>query len=368
MMTYQETQARPEMQDAILRHLTYTIGKDADHATLHDWRMALSFAVRDRIVDSWFASTRAAYEAGAKRVYYLSMEFLIGRLLGDALVNLRADAEARAAIAALGLDFDKVLHDEPDAALGNGGLGRLAACFLESLSTLACPAMGYGIRYEHGLFRQSFEGGRQIEEAETWLQQRHPWEFERPEAMYPVGFGGHVAEGEGRMVWTPAEAVLAEAYDTPVVGWQAALDQHLRLWGARAVDPLDLTRFNHGDYVGAAAPEMLARSISRVLYPDDTTPAGKELRLKQEYFFTAASLHDILRRFDSEHGDIRALPDKVAIQLNDTHPAIAGPELVRLLHDERGLSFDEAVAWRGRRLNYTNHTLCPRRWRNGRSI
>lgn len=358
-MTYQETQARPEMQDAILRHLTYTIGKDADHATLHDWRMALSFAVRDRIVDSWFASTRAAYGAGAKRVYYLSMEFLIGRLLGDALVNLRADAEARAAVEALGLDFDKVLHDEPDAALGNGGLGRLAACFLESLSTLACPAMGYGIRYEHGLFRQSFEGGRQVEEAETWLQQRHPWEFERPEAIYPVGFGGHVAEREGKMVWTPGEAVLAEAHDTPVVGWEGRWTNTLRLWGARAVDPLDLQRFNHGDYLGAAAPEMLARSISRVLYPDDTTPAGKELRLKQEYFFTAASLHDILRRFDSEHGDIRALPDKVAIQLNDTHPAIAGPELVRLLHDERGLPFDEAVDLARATLNYTNHTLLP---------
>ena len=358
-MTYQDARTATGLQDAILHHLTYTIGKDAGHATLHDWRMALSFAVRDRIVDSWFASTRAAYEAGAKRVYYLSMEFLIGRLLGDALVNLRADAEAKAAVEALGLDFDAVLHDEPDAALGNGGLGRLAACFLESLSTIGCPAMGYGIRYEHGLFRQSFDEGRQVEQPETWLQQRHAWEFERPESMYPVGFGGHVADGDGRMVWTPAEAVLAEAYDTPVVGWQARWTNTLRLWGARAVDPLDLTRFNHGDYLGAAAPEMLARSISRVLYPDDTTPAGKELRLKQEYFFTAASLHDILRRFDSEHGDIRALPDKVAIQLNDTHPAIAGPELVRLLHDERGLPFDEAVDLARRTLNYTNHTLLP---------
>jgi starch phosphorylase len=358
-MTYQDARTATGLQDAILRHLTYTIGKDTAHATVHDWRMALSFAVRDRIVDSWFASTRSAYEAGAKRVYYLSMEFLIGRLLGDALVNLRLDTEAKAAIEGLGLDYGTVLHDEPDAALGNGGLGRLAACFLESLSTLACPAMGYGIRYEHGLFRQSFEDGRQIEQPETWLQQRHAWEFERPEAVYSVGFGGHVAEHDGRAVWTPSEAVLAEAYDTPVVGWQAHWTNTLRLWGARAVDPLDLQRFNHGDYVGAAEPEMLARSISRVLYPDDTTGAGKELRLKQEFFFTAASLHDILRRFDSEHGDIRALPDKVAIQLNDTHPAIAGPELVRLLHDERGLPFDEAVDIARRTLNYTNHTLLP---------
>ncbi|MCT4683986.1 MAG: glycogen/starch/alpha-glucan phosphorylase [Roseicyclus sp.] len=359
-MTFQDARGAERMQDAILRHLGYTIGKDAAHATLHDWRLALSYAVRDRIVDSWFASTRAAYEAGAKRVYYLSMEFLIGRLLGDALVNLRADAEAKAAVEGLGLDFDAVLHDEPDAALGNGGLGRLAACFLESLSTLSCPAMGYGIRYEHGLFRQSFEQGRQVEDPETWLQQRHAWEFERPETLYRIGFGGHVTEGDdGRMVWTPSEAVLAEAYDTPVVGWQAGWTNTLRLWGARAVDPLDLQRFNHGDYVGAAAPEMLARSISRVLYPDDTTEAGKELRLKQEYFFTAASLHDILRRFDSEHDDITALPDKVAIQLNDTHPAIAGPELVRLLHDARGLPFEQALDIARRVLNYTNHTLLP---------
>jgi len=357
-MTYQDTRSTG-FQDAILRHLSYTIGKDAGHATLHDWRMALSFAVRDRIVDSWFASTRTSYEAGAKRVYYLSMEFLIGRLLGDAIVNLRLDAEARAAIEGLGLDFDTVLHDEPDAALGNGGLGRLAACFLESLSSLGCPAMGYGIRYEHGLFRQRFDQGRQVEEPETWLQQRHAWEFERPEAAYAIGFGGHVSEHEGRAHWHPAEAVLAEAYDTPVVGWQARWTNTLRLWAARAVDPLDLQRFNHGDHVGAAVPEMLARAISRVLYPDDTTDAGKALRLKQEYFFTAASLHDILRRFDSEHADIAALPDKVAIQLNDTHPAIAGPELLRLLHDERGLPFDAALELTRRTLNYTNHTLLP---------
>jgi len=357
-MTYQDSRSTG-FQDAILRHLSYSIGTDASHATLHDWRMALSFAVRDRIVDSWFASTRAAYEAGAKRVYYLSMEFLIGRLLGDAIVNLQLDEHARAAVEGLGLDFDAVLHDEPDAALGNGGLGRLAACFLESLSSLGCPAMGYGIRYEHGLFRQRFDQGRQVEEPETWLRQRHAWEFERPEAVFPIGFGGHVTEHEGRATWHPAEAVLAEAYDTPVVGWQARWTNTLRLWAARAVDPLDLQRFNHGDHVGAAVPEMLARAISRVLYPDDTTEAGKALRLKQEYFFTAASLRDILRRFDSEHADIHTLPDKVAIQLNDTHPAIAGPELLRILHDERGLPFDEALGIARATLNYTNHTLLP---------
>lgn len=347
------------LREAILRHLTYSICKDRDHATVHDWRLALSYAVRDRMVDSWFASTRRAHEAGGKRVYYLSMEFLIGRLLEDALVNLELDADARAVIAELGLDFDAILRDEPDAALGNGGLGRLAACFLESLSTIGCPAMGYGIRYEHGLFRQRFRNGEQVEEPETWLQQHHVWEFERPEYVHPIGFGGQVTDKDGRLVWEPNEAVLAEAYDTPVVGWQGRWTNTLRLWGARAVDPLDLHRFNHGDYVGAAAPEVLARTISRTLYPDDTTDAGKELRLKQEYFFTAASLRDILRRFDAEHSDIRALPSKVAIQLNDTHPAIAGPELVRLLHDERNVPFDEAVALAQGTLSYTNHTLLP---------
>ena len=347
------------LRDAIVRHLTYTVGKDPQHATIHDWRLAISFAVRDRIVDSWFTSTRRAYEAGAKRVYYLSMEFLIGRLLEDALVNLQLDAMAREAVRELGLDYDAILKDEPDAALGNGGLGRLAACFLESLSTIGCPAMGYGIRYEHGLFRQSFANGEQVEEPETWLQQRHAWEFERPEAMFQIGFGGEVSEKNGRKVWVPHEAVMAEAYDTPVVGWQGRWTNTLRLWGARAEDPLDLQRFNVGDFVGAATSEVLARTISRTLYPDDTTDAGKELRLKQVYFFTAASLRDILRRFDGEYNDIRALPSKVAIQLNDTHPAIAGPELVRILHDERGLSFEEAVEVAQATLSYTNHTLLP---------
>ncbi|WP_245890948.1 glycogen/starch/alpha-glucan phosphorylase [Albidovulum aquaemixtae] len=356
------------LREDILRQLAYVVGKDPEHATLYDWRIALSHAVRERIVDRWFASTRRTYEEGAKRVYYLSMEFLIGRLLEDAITNLRLDEAAELAFRELGIDYAAVLLDEPDAALGNGGLGRLAACFLESLSTIGCPAYGYGIRYEHGLFRQSFEDGRQVEAPETWLLQHHVWEFERPEAMFQIGFGGEVREAGARAVWEPTEAVFAEAYDTPIVGWQGRWANTLRLWSARAVDPFDLERFNLGDYVAAAAPEALARTISRVLYPDDTTEPGKELRLKQEFFFTAASLRDILRRFDSEYDDIRKLPAKVAIQLNDTHPAIAGPELVRLLHDERGLEFDEAVALARGTLSYTNHTLLPEaleKWSEG---
>ena len=353
------------LKNAILERLKYSLGKDASHATIYDWRMALSLAVRERIVDSWFASTRATYAADSKRVYYLSMEFLIGRLLEDAVVNLGLVEEASQAFEVLGIDYETVLADEPDAALGNGGLGRLAACFLESLSTLGCPAMGYGIRYEHGLFRQSFDAdGRQVEQPEDWLTQRHAWEFERPEVRFPIRFGGDAQGGE----WHPAEAVTAQAYDTPVVGWQGRFVNTLRLWSGKSAEGFDLDLFNRGDFVSATAGEAWARTISRVLYPDDTTEGGRELRLKQEYFFTAASLADLVHRFEQDHRDLAALPKHVAIQLNDTHPAIAGPELVRLLHDERGMRLDKAVETARGCLSYTNHTLLPEaleRWDEG---
>ncbi|MCB1333672.1 MAG: glycogen/starch/alpha-glucan phosphorylase [Roseivivax sp.] len=343
----------------IVKHLTYTLGKDPDHATVFDWRMALSFAVRDRIVDTWMASTRSTYRADAKRVYYLSMEFLIGRLLEDGIVNLELSDEARTAIESFGLSYAEVLHDEPDAALGNGGLGRLAACFLESMSSLGCPAYGYGIRYEHGLFRQSFVDGKQMEAPETWLQHQNVWEFERPEAAFTIGFGGTVKSKAGKKVWTPTAQVIAEAYDTPAIGWKGRWANTLRLWAGKGVDPFDLARFNAGEYTAATEGEALARTISRVLYPEDSTEIGKELRLKQEYFFTAASIRDILRRFEDAHTDFALLPSKVAIQMNDTHPAIAGPELMRLLIDEKGLSFDAALPIAQGCLNYTNHTLLP---------
>ncbi|KKL68142.1 hypothetical protein LCGC14_2127920 [marine sediment metagenome] len=297
-----------EFRDAILKHLKYSLGTDPAHAQLTDWRLAFSLAVRDRIVDPWFASTRATYAGGHKRVYYLSMEFLIGRLLEDAVVNLGLLDTADAVMSELGLSLTEILMDEPDAALGNGGLGRLAACFLESLSTIGCPAYGYGIRYEHGLFRQSFVDGQQMESPEDWLRQPHAWEFERPEAAFEIGFGGGVSESGDRAVWTPGEAVVAEAFDTPIIGWQGRWANTLRLWSARPVNLFDLDRFNRGDYYGAAEPEALARTISRVLYPDDTTEEGKRLRLKQEFFFTAASLRDILRRFLTECDDLTKLP------------------------------------------------------------
>ncbi len=356
------------LKDAILSHLKYTLGKDVENAKVYDWRVALSQAVRDRIVDPWFEATRTTYRSDAKRVHYLSMEFLIGRVLEDAMINTGVMDDARAVFEDLGLPFRKIIYDEPDAALGNGGLGRLAACFLESLSTLAIPAYGYGIRYENGLFRQRFENGYQIEEPEDWLTQEHVWEFERPEASFEIGFGGHVYENGDRSVWRPNEAVIAQAFDTPVIGWKGRWANTLRLWGALPKQVLDLRRFNAGDYSGAAEVEALARTISRVLYPDDTTDEGKALRLKQEFFFTAASLRDILRRFEQDHTDWRDLPKKVAIQLNDTHPAIAGPELVRLLSDERGMEFEDAVDTARGCLNYTNHTLLPEaleRWSEG---
>ncbi|MDF0601351.1 glycogen/starch/alpha-glucan phosphorylase [Psychromarinibacter sp. C21-152] len=343
-----------ELRDAVLWHLTYTLGKDPGHASLYDWRMAMSFSLRDRIVEPWFDSTRLTYETGAKRVYYLSLEFLIGKMLNDAATNLGLRDVAERALEGLGPRFDELVADEPDAALGNGGLGRLAACFMESLATLGVPAHGYGIRYEHGLFRQRFEGGRQVETPEDWLKQKHPWEFERPEVAYEIGFKGSV-HGDS---WSPGESVMATAHDMPIVGWQGKWANTLRLWAAESTNLLDLDRFNAGDYTAAAEPEALARTISRVLYPDDTTYAGKELRLKQEYFMVSAALQDILRRYFVTQTDPRQLHKHVAIQLNDTHPAIAGPELIRLLM-KRGLTFEEGAGVAERVLNYTNHTLLP---------
>ena len=347
------------LQADVARHLTFTLGKDAPNASVYDWRMALSFAIRDRIVEPWFASTRRTWAEDRKRVYYLSMEFLIGRLLEDATINLGLRDVAAEVMAGFGQDFRTIVEDEPDAALGNGGLGRLAACFMESMATLGCPAYGYGIRYEHGLFRQRFEGGRQVETPEDWLTQSHPWEFARPESAYTIPFKGHMETHDGREVWVPGETVLAEAHDTPVIGWQGKWANTLRLWAAKPTTLFDLERFNRGDYAAAAEPEALARTLSRVLYPDDTTYQGKELRLKQEFFLTSAALQDILRRFKANHTNLRDLPKFVAIQMNDTHPAIAGPELIRLLVDENGMDFADALEVARGCLGYTNHTLLP---------
>jgi len=348
------------LRDEIAAHLTYSVGKNPAAATISDWRFAVTAAIRDRVIAPWFETTHKVYGADRKRVYYLSMEFLIGRLLEDAVANLGLEEDVRSALAELGQDFSVIAMDEPDAALGNGGLGRLAACFLDSMSTVGVPAYGYGIRYEHGLFRQRFRKGWQVEEAEDWLRQSHPWEFERREARQHIGFGGQVRHiGRNVAVWEPADSVVAQGYDTPVPGWRARWANTLRLWSAKPENLFDLAAFNQGDFMRAAEPAILAETISRVLYPDDSTDRGRELRLKQEYFFTAASVQDLVRRFAQTQSDFHKLPEKVAIQMNDTHPAIAVAEMTRLLIDERGLEFDPAFDIVSKTLNYTNHTLLP---------
>jgi starch phosphorylase len=354
--------SRPDagtLRRSIEYHLRYSIGKNPGAATLTDWRLAVSRAIRDLVIAPWFETTARIRAGQYKRVCYLSMEFLIGRLLEDAIANLGLDETVRSAVAEFDVDYAALLTDEPDAALGNGGLGRLAACFLDSMSTVGLAAYGYGIRYDHGLFRQSFENGWQTEEAEDWLRQIHPWEFERPETHYRVSFGGELLQEDGAVVWRPEETVLAVGYDTPVPGWRGRWANTLRLWSAKAEREFDLEPFNRGDHMAAAAPSVLAETISRVLYPDDTTEQGKLLRLKQEYFFTAASLADILRRYLAQQGDVTRLPQAIAIQLNDTHPAIAFPELIRLLVDLHGQPFAAAFEIARNCLHYTNHTLLP---------
>lgn len=351
-----------DLRQDVLAKLTYTIGKDRAAANTRDWFIAAALAVRDRIVERWIASQKSCYSENQRRVYYLSLEFLIGRLLMDALNNLRITDQMREALAGLGVDLDKLRDIEPDAALGNGGLGRLAACFMESMATLSIASHGYGIRYDHGLFRQGIKDGWQQERPEEWLEFGNPWEFPRPELCYPIGFGGTVEAlrpGAVAQIWRPSEIVEAVAYDTPVVGWRGASVNTLRLWSSHASDPLHLETFNAGDYVGAQAGEVLAQSISKVLYPSDSTPAGQELRLRQEYFFASASLQDLIRRHLEQHGDITKLAEKVAIQLNDTHPAIAVPELLRLLVDVYGVDWEQAWNITQATFSYTNHTLLP---------
>ncbi|MBC3474630.1 glycogen/starch/alpha-glucan phosphorylase [Pseudomonas taiwanensis] len=364
----QEPKARDaevaEFRAAVLAKLTYAVGKDPEHAFDHDWFEAIALAARDHMVEHWMDHTRRAYRRSQKRVYYLSLEFLIGRLLYDSLSNLGLLDIAREALEGLDVDLERIRLLEPDAALGNGGLGRLAACFMESMSTLGIAAHGYGIRYEHGLFRQAVVDGWQQEQTENWLDFGNPWEFERAEVIYPISFGGsvetvHDANGQQRQVWWPGETVRAVAYDTPVVGWRGASVNTLRLWRARALEELHLERFNAGDHLGAVAEVARAESISRVLYPADSTEAGQELRLRQEYFFVSASLQDLLRRHLNMHKDFLNLPDAAAIQLNDTHPSIAVAELMRLLVDQHEVPWDKAWELTVGTLAYTNHTLLP---------
>ena len=353
-----------ELKEAVLAKLTYSVGKIPKVASQRDWFLAVAFATRDIVVDHWLRSTTASYADGRKRVYYLSLEFLIGRLLFDAMTNLGIVEPMREALEELGVNLSALREAEPDAALGNGGLGRLAACFMDSMSTLSIAAHGYGIRYDNGLFRQIIRDGWQQEVPEDWLANGNPWEFERPEISCAIGFGGWVEMVQGeddrtRHIWHPAETVEAVGYDTPIVGWRGAHVNTLRLWSARAPDPFKLDAFNAGDFIGALSDTVRAEAISKVLYPSDATPAGQELRLRQEYFFTSASLLDLIRRHIKQHQDVRTLGQHAAVQLNDTHPAIAIPELMRILVDLNGLEWDEAWAIVQATFAYTNHTLLP---------
>jgi starch phosphorylase len=348
------------LRDSILSKLIYDVGGREERASPRDWFLAATLATRDRIVDSWRNSNNDTAEHGHKQVCYLSLEFLIGRLLSDALGNLGLTEPMRQVLGEMGVDLEEVFAQEPDAALGNGGLGRLAACFMESMASIGIPAMGYGIRYENGLFRQVIRDGQQQEVPEDWLTLGNPWEFERSGIIYDIGFGGHVTAGpDDRMVWMPGETVRAIAYDTPVVGWRGQWVNTLRLWSARATDPLHLDAFNSGDHVGAMAGRVRAEAISRVLYPGDESPAGRELRLRQEYFFASASLQDLIRRHLRLHGDIATLAEKASVQLNDTHPAIGVAELMRLLVDLHGVPWDQAWDISRATFSYTNHTLMP---------
>jgi starch phosphorylase len=320
--------------------------------------------VRDRLTEQWMQTMRSIYRSGPKRVYYLSLEYLTGRLLHNSLLNMDLFDAAQEALSGLGLAFDDLREVEPDAALGNGGLGRLATCLLDSMATLRLPGYAYGIRYDYGMFYQRIEQGQQVEHPENWLRYGNPWEFARPEVLYPVKFGGRVIDyrddrGRARHQWIDADEVMAMAYDTPMPGYRNGTVLNLRLWTAKASRDFDLRYFNEGDYIKAVEDKNRSENLARVLYPVDTTSMGRELRLKQQYFFASASLQDILFRFVKQHGDLRLLPDKVAIQLNDTHPAIAIAELMRLLIDGHGRDWDEAWELTGRTFGYTNHTLLP---------
>jgi starch phosphorylase len=344
---------------AVANKLIYAVGKDPVAASPDDWLNATALAVRDQLVERWMATTRASYAQDVKRVYYLSMEFLIGRTFTNALLALELQDIVKQALADFGVDIAALAEREPDAALGNGGLGRLAACFLDSMATLGVPGFGYGIRYEYGMFRQKIVDGQQVETPDYWLTRGNPWEFQRPEVTYRVRFGGHVQKRDGGSAadWVDTHDVLAVAYDTIIPGYGTQATNTLRLWSARATEEIDLSAFNRGNYMQAVESKNHSENVSRVLYPDDSTASGRELRLHQEYFFVSASVQDLLRRYLRTHTTFDQLPDKVSIHLNDTHPVLAVPELMRLLLDEHGLDWDTAWGHTQKVFSYTNHTL-----------
>jgi starch phosphorylase len=352
------------IKKSFVNHMEFSLGKDEYAATAQDCYSSIALTARDRLIERWINTQQTYYKQNAKRVYYLSLEFLIGRTLGNSLINLGLDGEADKAMHELGYELEELREKEWDAGLGNGGLGRLAACFLDSLATLELPAVGYGIRYEYGIFFQSIRDGYQIETPDNWLRLGNIWEFPRAEFIYVVNFYGRVEQysdekGKLKSRWVDAEEIIAMGYDTPVPGYKNNTVNNLRLWSAKASREFDLNYFNDGDYIKAVSAKSVSENITKVLYPNDNIFEGKELRLRQEYFFVSATVQDIVRRFKKTHSDFREFPDQVAIQLNDTHPAIAIPELMRILLDFEDQTWEEAWDITVKVFGYTNHTVLP---------
>ncbi|MFZ9916749.1 MAG: glycogen/starch/alpha-glucan phosphorylase [Methylophilaceae bacterium] len=355
--------AKTSAKKALQSHLVYSIFKTEQVATPRDWYSTTAYTVRDHVIERWVKTVEKYAEEDPKRIYYLSLEFLIGRMLSNASLNLGVDAEIKKGLNALGHKIENVVEWEHDAALGNGGLGRLAACFLDSMATMDIPGMGYGIRYEYGMFRQSIDNGQQIENPDNWLRYGNIWEFQRPASIYTVNFYGRVVEFEnGSSIeshWIDADSVVAMAYDVPIPGYATQTVNTLRLWSAKSAKEFNLNQFNDGNYELAVEGRNASESISKVLYPNDASASGRELRLKQQYFFVSASIQDILHRFLLKHDDWTKLPDKIVIQLNDTHPAIAVAEMMYQLVDIHRLDWDFAWSLAEKIFAYTNHTLMP---------
>ncbi|MDD5435866.1 MAG: glycogen/starch/alpha-glucan family phosphorylase, partial [Nitrospira sp.] len=352
------------LQKSLLNNLTYSLAKDMYSATTRDKFNSVVLSVRELLVERWINTQQRYYDVNAKRVYYLSLEFLLGRLLSNYVINLRLSDEYSEAVDILGFSYEDALEYEWDAGLGNGGLGRLAACFLDSLATLQYPGYGYGIRYEYGIFYQKIKDGFQVEVPDNWLRYGNPWEFPRPELLYPVRFYGKIetiagTSGRFRMKWAGGDEVMAMAYDYPVPGFNNKTVNTLRLWAAKSTRDFDLEYFNSGDYIRAVQDKNSSENISKVLYPSDQYAAGKELRLKQQYFFVSATLKDIIRRYKKYHQSYNEFPENVAVQLNDTHPSVAIPELMRIFVDDDGLNWEDAQEITSKTFGYTNHTVLP---------
>ncbi len=341
-------------------HLKYTLANDRYTATSQDKYTALAMAVRDRLINRWLKTQQTHHDRNVKRVYYLSLEFLMGRAMGNNVINLQIEDELRRGLSEMGVSWEELREQEVDAGLGNGGLGRLAACFLDSMATLGLPAFGYGLRYDFGIFRQTFENGYQVEQPDEWLRDGDPWETAHTDISVEVHFGGRVHNGlDGKKYWVDTSPILGVPHDMPIVGYGGKTVNTLRLWSSKAAEEFNFEDFNQGDYVSAVGSKVGAENLTKVLYPNDCFYLGKELRLKQQYFFVCCSLHDILRRFKKSGKNIRELPDMAAIQMNDTHPSIAVAELMRILIDEENLEWGEAWDVTVKTMGYTNHTLMP---------